>query len=118
MVLSFVLIKLIYRIGGETYLQTNKNNDAAKVIANFISKDISGLAYKSNIIDQNTSTINLTLAESDESVYVNVRKVVKERVCVIIKNNQPQIPSLNINIYTSRSQTIIYSGLLNANKCI
>ena len=117
-ILLFLLIKLFYRIGGENYLQTNKNTDVAKDIAAFISHDISGLTYKSNIINKNTATINLTLTGSEENVHANVRKMVSERACVIIKDNQPQIQSLNINIYSSRSQAIMYSRLLHANKCI
>lgn len=117
-VLLMLLIKIFYKIGGENYLQKNKNTDIAKDISAFIIQDIPGLQYQSNIINKDTTTINLTLVGSEELLDAQARKMVVERGCIIIENNQPQIKSLNINIYSSRSQAIMYTRLLHASKCI
>jgi len=116
---SLALIYLIYNLFIEDYLIDRKTTEASHYFAKYISKDIEGLRYKSHLVNENTSTINLIMNGPKER-YTDVSLKAKERVCEIIKINEQNIPTLafNINIYSSRTNGIFYSEVINANKCI
>lgn len=115
---SLGLIYLIYNLFVEEYLIDKKTTDASHYFAKYISSDIEGLRYKSHLVNKNTATLNLIMSGAKER-YSDVRLKAKERVCEIIKTNEDDMPNLtfNINIYSSRTNVIFYSEVINAKKC-
>ena len=110
--------KLLYKIGGESYLGAKVNTLIAEEITDYIIKDIPSLKFNGKIFNSNTSTINFTSTETDKNKLSDIRDKVDKRACYIVKNNEINLKSLNVNIHASRNKKLIYNKIYSVNNCI
>lgn len=101
-----------------SHFESIENKEKAVFITKVLAKDISGLSLKEIVVNENTFTLTLLLQDSDENYYTEVRRLMESRGCEILLDDALEIKSINISVFTKRTNMLVLNRIYTEKKCM
>jgi len=101
-----------------SHFESIENIEKAVFITKLLAKDISGLSLKEIVVNEDTFTLTLLLQDSDENYYTEVRRLMESRGCEILLDDALEIKSINISVFTKRTNMLVLNRIYTEKKCM